>query len=331
MPVIKVERLTKVFRSYKRVPGFSGAVRSLFHRETTEHVAVKDVTFEIEEGEFVGFLGPNGAGKTTALKMLAGLLHPTSGDARVMGYVPWERKEAYRRQFALLLGQKNQLWWDLPAEDSFELNAKIYGLDWTLARRRVLELSEMLGVTKQLATMVRELSLGERMKLELIAALLHEPRLLFLDEPTIGLDVVSQKAVRDFLKNHNSSKKTTIMLTSHYMDDIRELCPRVIVIDHGSLFFDGPLEEILHRFSAEKILTLHLRGGNTGRLSQRFSVQGKVLEDQSTLFQIKVPKENAIAIAKELLEEEGVLDIDIEDPPIEEVIREVFSRNRNPS
>ncbi|MEY3545942.1 MAG: hypothetical protein RLZZ313_303, partial [Verrucomicrobiota bacterium] len=220
MALIDVQGLTRSFRTYKKAPGFSGALKGLFHREYETVFAVKDVSFQVEEGEFVGFLGPNGAGKTTTLKMLAGLLYPTSGNASVLGYVPWERADGYRRQFALLLGQKNQLWWDLPARDSLELNGRIYGLAPEAYRRTVDEMSELLGVRDKLSTAVRELSLGERMKCELIAALLHEPKVLFLDEPTIGLDVVSQKVVREFLREHNKRRKTTILLTSHYMADI---------------------------------------------------------------------------------------------------------------
>src|SRR3954447_19791594 len=193
MPAIVVQTLTKAFRTYKKQPGFGGALRGLFHRKYEQTVAVKDVSFTVEEGELVGFLGPNGAGKTTTLKMLAGLLHPTSGSATVLGYTPWERADGYRRQFALLLGQKNQLWWDLPALESLELNAKIYGIPAASFERTVGDLSELLQVKDKLNVMVRELSLGERMKLELIAALLHQPKVLFLDEPTIGLDVVSQQ------------------------------------------------------------------------------------------------------------------------------------------
>ncbi len=235
MAVIEVSGLTKTFRTYKKQPGFAGAVRGLFHRQYEQTVAVKDVNFKIEEGELVGFLGPNGAGKTTTLKMLSGLLYPTSGSAHVLGYVPWERRDGYRRQFALLLGQKNQLWWDLPAHESLELNAKIYGIDDATFRRTVDEMTDLLRVREKLNVMVRELSLGERMKMELIAALLHQPKVLFLDEPTIGLDVVSQKTVREFLREHNAKRKTTIVLTSHYMADIQELCERVVIIDHGTI------------------------------------------------------------------------------------------------
>src|SRR5207248_9362823 len=216
MPVIEVQGLTKSFRTYKKKPGLAGAIRGLFHREYEMTRAVKDVSFFIEEGELVGFLGPNGAGKTTTLKMLSGLLYPTSGAARVLGYVPWERQDGYRRQFALLLGQKNQLWWDLPARESLELNAKIYGIPDDVLERTVTEMTELLAVRDKLNVAGRELSLGERMKMELIASLLHRPKILFLDEPTIGLDVVSHKTVREFLREHNAKNKTTILLTSHY-------------------------------------------------------------------------------------------------------------------
>src|SRR3989442_4467946 len=223
MPAISVQGLTKSFRTYKKQPGFIGAVKGLFHRRYEQTIAVKGVSFTLEEGELVGFLGPNGAGKTTTLKMLAGLLYPTGGSATVLGYTPWERDDGYRRQFALLLGQKNQLWWDLPARESLNLNAKIYGIDAAVFQRTVAELTSLLAVEHKLNVMVRELSLGERMKMELIASLLHQPKVLFLDEPTIGLDVVSQKTVREFLRHHNATRKTTILLTSHYMTDIQEL------------------------------------------------------------------------------------------------------------
>src|SRR5215470_10684189 len=233
MPVIEVNGLTKAFRTYKKQPGFAGAVRGLFHRQYEQTVAVNEVHFQIEPGELVGFLGPNGAGKTTTLKMLAGLLYPTGGSARVLGYTPWQRADGYRRQFALLLGQKNQLWWDLPARESLDLNAKIYGISQETLEKTVSEMTALLGVRDKLNVSVRELSLGERMKMELIASLLHRPKILFLDEPTIGLDVVSQKTVREFLREHNAKNKTTILLTSHYMADIQALCKRVIIIDKG--------------------------------------------------------------------------------------------------
>src|SRR5205809_6616317 len=261
MSVIEVQGLTKSFRTYKKNPGLSGAIKGLFHREYEMTLAVKDVSFSVEEGELVGFLGPNGAGKTTTLKMLSGLLYPTSGSAKVLGYVPWERKDGYRRQFALLLGQKNQLWWDLPASESFELNARIYGISKADLQRIVAEMSELLAVKDKLSVSVRELSLGERTKMELIASLLHQPKVLFLDDPTIGLDVVSQKTVREFLREHNSKHQTTMLLTSHYMADIQELCERVIIIDHGKIFFDGKLSAVVDRFADSKLVTIQCAGG----------------------------------------------------------------------
>src|SRR5476651_415602 len=242
--MIEVQNLTRVFRTYKKLPGFWGGVKGLFNRKYDETAAAKDITFSIKEGEFVGFLGPNGAGKTTTLKMLSGLIFPTSGTARVAGYDPTKRENAYRRLFALVLGQKNQLWWDLPAIESFLLLRHIYGLPADQYQQTLDELVELLAVGPKLNVMVRELSLGERMKMELIAALLHRPRVLFLDEPTIGLDVISQRAVRAFLRDHNRRHRTTILLTSHYMADIQELCERVVVINKGKKIYDGSLDRL---------------------------------------------------------------------------------------
>ncbi len=325
MPLIEVQGLTKAFRTYKKQPGFGGALRGLFHRKYEQTVAVKDVSFTVEEGELVGFLGPNGAGKTTTLKMLSGLLFPTSGSARVLGYTPWERADGYRRQFALLLGQKNQLWWDLPARESLELNSKIYGIDEKLFQKTVADLTELLGVKDKLNVMVRELSLGERMKMELIAALLHQPKVLFLDEPTIGLDVISQKTVREFLRNHNATRKTTILLTSHYMADIQELCQRVIIIDRGSIFFDGRLSEILDRFADSKLVTISC-GGAAGCAKENLSRYGEVLEQNSDTIKLKVKRDRVIPVCKALLDELPVSDIDIQEVPIEDVIRQIFAR-----
>jgi len=325
MAAIQVNGLTKTFRTYKKQPGFGGAVRGLFKRQYEQTVAVKDVRFQIEPGELVGFLGPNGAGKTTTLKMLAGLLYPTSGDARVLGYVPWEREDGYRRQFALLLGQKNQLWWDLPARESLDLNAKIYGIPDDILERTVSEMTELLGVRDKLNVSVRELSLGERMKMELIASLLHQPKILFLDEPTIGLDVVSQKTVREFLREHNSRHKTTILLTSHYMTDIQELCKRVIIIDKGTIFFDGRLSEVLDRFADFKLITIHCEGG-ADCPTESLAKYGEVTEKNPGRIQLKVKRDRVIPVCKALLDELPVSDIDIQEVPIEEVIRRIFAR-----
>src|SRR5713101_7287999 len=325
MPAIEVSGLTKSFRTYKKQPGFRGAIRGLFRRTYEQTVAVKDVSFTVEPGELVGFLGPNGAGKTTTLKMLAGLLYPSGGSAQVLGYVPWERDDGYRRQFALLLGQKNQLWWDLPARESLELNAKIYGISAAALDRTVSEMTELLAVRDKLNVSVRELSLGERMKMELIASLLHQPKVLFLDEPTIGLDVVSQKTVRQFLREYNAKNKTTILLTSHYMTDIQELCKRVIIIDHGTIFFDGRLSEVLDRFADFKLVTIQCEG-EANCSPAHLAKYGEVLEQTPGSVRLKVKRDRVISACKALLDDLPVSDIDIQEVPIEEVIRRIFAR-----
>lgn len=323
--MIEVRSLTKIYRTNKKQPGLSGALRGLFRREIEETVAVRDVSFSIDAGEFVGFLGPNGAGKTTTLKMLAGLLYPSAGGASVLGYTPWERRDGYRRQFALLLGQKNQLWWDLPARESLALNAKIYGIPRDRHLQTVDELSSLLDVGQKLNVMVRELSLGERMKMELIASLLHRPRVLFLDEPTIGLDVISQKTVREFLAHYNKDRGVTTLLTSHYMADIQELCPRVIIIDEGRLFFDGRLSDVVDRFADSKIVTVH--SDRAGQCSdQDLKKFGEVLENSRECVKIRVKRDDLVAVCKALLDELPISDIDIRDMPIEDVIRRLFRR-----
>jgi len=324
MPVIEVNGLTKAFRTYKKQPGFAGAVKGLFYRQYEQTVAVNDVSFKIEPGELVGFLGPNGAGKTTTLKMLAGLLFPTTGTAKVLGYTPWERADGYRRQFALVLGQKNQLWWDLPARESLELNAKIYGIPKDRFEKTVAELTELLGVQHKLNVSVRELSLGERMKMELIASLLHQPRVLFLDEPTIGLDVVSQKTVREFIRRHNATQKTTILLTSHYMADIQALCQRVIIIDHGKIFFDGKLSDIVDRFADFKLVTIQCEKANEIPAA-KLAGYGEVTEQTTAALTLKVKRDHVIAACKSLLDELPITDIDIQEIPIEDVIRQIFT------
>jgi ABC-2 type transport system ATP-binding protein len=324
MPVIQVNGLTKTFRTYKKQPGFAGAIKGLFRRTYEQIVAVNNVSFVIEPGELVGFLGPNGAGKTTTLKMLAGLLYPTHGEAKVLDYVPWERHDGYRRQFALVLGQKNQLWWDLPARESLELNSKIYGIPADRFERTVAEMSELLAVKDKLNVSVRELSLGERMKMELIASLLHQPKVLFLDEPTIGLDVVSQKIVREFLRRYNKTHQTTILLTSHYMADILALCERVIIIDRGKIFFDGRLSEIVDRFADFKLITIQCDGADAS--TENLAKYGEVVEKTPGSIKLKVKRDRVISVCKALLDELPVRDIDIEEVPIEDVIRQIFAR-----
>ncbi len=327
--MIEVRQLTRVFRTYKKQPGFWGGVKGLFHREFEETAAAKDISFDIAEGEFVGFLGPNGAGKTTTLKMLSGLIYPTSGTARVAGFDPTRRENAYRRIFALVLGQKNQLWWDLPAIESFNLLRAIYGLPVDQFKASLDELVTLLGVSSKLNVMVRELSLGERMKMELIAALIHRPRVLFLDEPTIGLDVVSQKAVRQFLRDYNRRYRVTILLTSHYMADIKELCERVIVIHKGAKIYDGALGRLENAGGArKKIITFMptLADGSSGAAFPDTwqSRHGTTIRADDGKFTLCVPGDKVVAVSQEILSTGPVADITIEDVPLEDVIAELF-------
>jgi ABC-2 type transport system ATP-binding protein len=321
MSMIEASGLTKVYRTYKKEAGLWGAVKGLARRRYEEVRAANEVSFRIEEGEFVGFLGPNGAGKTTVLKMLSGLLYPTSGSAQVLGFTPWERKTEMKRQFSLLMGQKNALWWDLPARESLELNRAIYGIAPPDFRRIVDELSTLLDVGDKMNVMVRELSLGERMKMELIAALLHSPRVLFLDEPTIGLDVVSQKNVRSFLREYNARNKVVTMLTSHYMQDIEELCRRVIIINEGRIIYDGPLEEITSRFATQKILELEFMAPDPHRLVADF---GEVIEATDVMVKLRVPRLEVAAVCRRIFEAHAVRDISVQEVPIEDVIGQLF-------
>ncbi len=327
--MIEVNQLTRVFRTYKKQPGFWGGVKGLFKREFEETAAARDISFSIREGEFVGFLGPNGAGKTTTLKMLSGLIYPTSGTARVAGYDPTKRENAYRRLFALVLGQKNQLWWDLPAIESFNLLRAIYAIPTAHFKTTLDELVTLLAVGAKLNVMVRELSLGERMKMELIAALLHRPRVLFLDEPTIGLDVVSQKAVRQFLREYNRKYRVTILLTSHYMADIKELCERVIVIHKGSKIYDGALARLESSGGARrKIITFvpaltDRQVGFPETWRSRYASSTARSEDGK--YTLCVPSEQVVHASQEILNTGPVADITIEDVPLEDIIAELFS------
>ena len=326
-PIIDVQNLAKIYRTQKRLPGIGGAFKGLFNREFTEVRAVDGVSFSIEEGELVGFLGPNGAGKTTTLKMLAGILYPTTGTAQVMGFKPWERKNEYRRQFALVMGQKNQLWWDLPAQESLYLNKEIYGVSDEAYKEVMDEMTELLQVKKLLGIMVRELSLGERMKFELIASLLHRPRVLFLDEPTIGLDVVAQKNIREFIKDYNRRTKTTILLTSHYMNDIQALCDRVVVINHGKKVFDGLLDDVVEKFSQSKLVTVSFKDGLVP--VDKLSSLGEMVNQTGAKAVLKVARDKVKNASNELLNQFDVDDINIEEVPIEEVIEKVFAGTAN--
>jgi ABC-2 type transport system ATP-binding protein len=321
MKVIEIENLCKSYRVYQKQEGVWASVKGLFHREFREVHAVRDVNLSVEQGEFVAFLGPNGAGKTTTLKLLSGVINPTSGSARVLGHIPWLRENQYRRRFALVMGQKNQLWWDLPAIESFRLNQHIYGIPAADYERIRNELSEMLDVNRLLNQPVRELSLGERMKMELIAALLHQPEVLFLDEPTIGLDVVAQHKIQQFLREYQQEKNNTILLTSHYMKDIEALCKRVVIIANGSIYHDGSLEAIVDRFCTEKIVTLHLQEpADLESLRQKLNV----LEVDPPKIKFRTSRGEVGHLLSEILDVFPIEDLVVEDPPLEEVISRVF-------
>ena len=321
MPAILAEDLTKVYVSHQRDPGIAGAVRSLFRRKRQEVLAADRINVRIEEGELVGFLGPNGAGKTTTLKMLSGILYPTSGRAEVLGFVPWERRPEFQKQFSLVMGQKNQLWWDLPPEESFLLFRELYEIPADVYRQRVKMLTEMLEISHLMNVQVRKLSLGERMKCELAAALLHRPRVVFLDEPTIGLDVVSQKRIREFIRQTNREDGSTIVLTSHYMDDVRALCERVVIVDHGRVIYDDSLARLVSRYTDSKQLRLTfskpVEQSDLGGLGRVSSFDGLSAELES-------PRDEAARVAAAALSRLPVVDIEIRDPDVEDVIRDLF-------
>ncbi len=325
-PIIEASSLSKTYRVFQKQPGLAGALRSLVHRQYKEVRAVAGVSFAIEPGEMVAFLGPNGAGKTTTLKMLSGLIYPTSGTARVLGFVPWDRPDAFRRRFALIMGQKNQLWWDLPAADSFQLHREIYSLSPAAFTRTLGELTELFGVQELTRQPVRELSLGERMKMELIAALLHEPQLLLLDEPTIGLDVVAQVAIQRCLKEYNASRGVTMLLTSHYMRDVEALCRRVLVITQGRVIYDGLLAGIIERFGRSKLVRLQFAGEETpsdlGRFGE-FTATGPVAE-------LRVERGRVAELLAALLDRYTVVDVSVQDPPLDQVIARVFVEGVRP-
>jgi len=286
--------------------------------------AVDGISFDIAQGEMIGFLGPNGAGKTTTLKMLSGLIYPTAGELEVMGYIPWQRKNEYRRQFALLMGQKNQLWWDLPAAESFRLHQEIYGIEENQFHKVVGELTELLKVADLLQQPVRELSMGERMKMGLIASLLHSPKVLFLDEPTIGLDVVAQTDIRQCLREYNKHQKITILLTSHYMQDIEALCDQVIVINQGKIVHDGRLSDITDRFVSHKVVTLQFRDGDIPQAIHNF---GEVVSWSPPRVTLRLERQTATEKAAHLLSSYDIIDISVQDPPIEEAISQMYTKN----
>ncbi len=320
-PIIDVQGLGKTYRVADKQPGLAGTVRHFLRRRTRDVQAVRDVSFQIQPGEMVGFLGANGAGKTTTLKMLCGLIHPSAGRVQVAGYVPQRRQEAFLRRITLVMGQKQQLIWDLPPLDSLRVNAAVYGLSDSEARRRIEALAEMLELGEELTRPVRKLSLGQRMKAELLAALLHEPAVLFLDEPTLGLDVNAQARVRSFLADYNRRTGATVLLTSHYMADITALCPRVLLIHEGSLFHDGPLEALSASLAPCRQVRLELADPVS---AEAFAMFGEVEACDGRAVRLLVPRERLTEVVGQLLVRFEVRDLEVNDPPIEELIGGLF-------
>ncbi len=321
--IITVQHLSKSFDYYKKELGLKNSIKNLFFRQKLTKAAVCDISFEIDEGEMVGFLGPNGAGKTTTLKVLSGILHPTGGKAAVLGYVPWERKKAFKMQFSIVMGQKNQLWWDLPANESLYLNKCIYEIEDRTYQSTLGELTELLDVKDLLNVQVRRLSLGERMKMELVAALIHQPRLIFLDEPTIGLDIVSQKRFREFFKYYNQVKKATVLLTSHYMEDVKDLCKRTIIVNQGRIVYDGDLQGVNEVFAESKLIRLQL---STTVSADTLAAFGTVKEHAEFTATLEVPRSDLKERSKLILDQLPVVDFNIEDIPVEEGIALLYQR-----
>jgi ABC-2 type transport system ATP-binding protein len=319
--VIHVRGLAKEYRVFDKPEGLLASIRGIFHRTGRVVEALKGVDLEVRRGEFVALLGPNGAGKTTFLKLLSGIITPSRGVATVLGHVPWERVDDFRRRFALVMGQRNQLWWDLPAAESFRLHQEIYRIDPTRFNRTRDELVDLLGVRKLILQPVRELSLGERMKLELVAALLHEPEVLFLDEPTIGLDVVAQHMIHQFLQHVQQERQVTVILTTHYMKDVAALCERVVVITHGDILYDGSLTEIVDRFTTHKIVTLDLNSVHAAQQVQEYGFPCEVRGPQVTL---RIERSLIAEVLPKILGGGNVLDVSVEDVPLEEIVAELF-------
>ena len=328
MAIIEIEGLAKSYRVYQKKEGLAASLKGLFRRNYREVQAVRGIDLQVEPGEFVAFLGPNGAGKTTTLKLLSGVINPTSGKATVMGHVPWKRENSYRRRFALVMGQKNQLWWDLPAQESFRLHQQIYQIPAAEFKQNFDELADLLEIRDLVQQPVRELSLGERMKMELIAALLHSPEVLFLDEPTIGLDVIAQHNIQQFLKYYQEQRGITILLTSHYMKDIAALCRRVVIIAQGELKYDGSLTGIIDRFSEHKLVTLQFADEQPVTGLSRF---GEVVSDEYPKVQLRIPRNQVANTLSAMLDVGAIDDIAVEDPPLEELIADFFSQVSNQS
>ncbi len=321
--IIQVLNLQKSFKIFKKNEGLWASVKDFFYRQSTEKVAVNSISFEIEEGEFVGFVVPNGAGKTTTLRMLSGILTPTSGELSVLGYQPWKRANEFKKQFSIIMGQKNQLWWDLPPLDSYELFRHMYEIPKDEFKKNLGFLADLLNAGDFLEVQTRKLSLGQRMKAELIGALIHKPKLLFLDEPTIGLDVVSQSAIRDFLKKYNQETRATILLTSHYMEDIRRLCGRVMIIDHGSLLYDGSYSNLINKFVHEKTLALRFQKEIPKKDLEKF---GKIAQWDGISATLIIPREEAPELLARVMKELPVEDLTVHESSMEDVVRDIFTQ-----
>ncbi|MGK7933943.1 MAG: ATP-binding cassette domain-containing protein [Microcystaceae cyanobacterium] len=321
MSIIHVENLTKIYPVAIKKNGFKGTIQHFFNRQYQEVKAVDNVSFEINTGEMVGFLGPNGAGKTTTLKMLTGLIHPSQGNLKVTDAIPFKRESQFLRKMSLIMGQKQQLLWDLPAIDSFRINAAVYEIPDSVFKERLGELAQMLALEAKLSQPVRKLSLGERMKAELLAALLHHPQVLFLDEPTLGLDVNAQTAVRTFLKDYNQRYKATILLTSHYMADITALCQRVLLIHQGTLIYDGDLQNLLDKFAPYREVTIMLEKSVSVEILREF---GEIEEIDGQKVGFIVQRSQVTPTISKILAQLPVIDLNVTDPPIEEVIGRLF-------
>lgn len=340
--MISAENLSKTFRVHLKEAGLKASLKALVRRQWTEKHALKNVSLKVEAGEIVGLIGANGAGKTTLVKLLAGIIHPTAGQASVLGHTPWKREIPFRRQIALLMGQKAQLWWDLPAGDCFLLLKEIYQLPETQFRENMAFLAETLQVKNLLNVQIRRLSLGERMKMELIASLLHNPRVVFLDEPTIGLDITAQRAIREFLLGYRKTHQPAMILTSHYMEDIERLCERIIVIREGEFIYDGSLTQIVRRYARHKVITAHLdkpiNAASTGPETVEMTgpaagsaVEARVglpyaqtLVQNDELLKVSVPKDKTVEAASHILKAFPVIDLTMEDEEITSIIEQIM-------
>ncbi|MFH1315593.1 MAG: ATP-binding cassette domain-containing protein [Candidatus Uhrbacteria bacterium] len=324
--IIKVNNLSKSFHYHKKDEGLTGSLKALFRRERLVKEAVKKISFEIEQGEFVGFIGPNGAGKTTTLKMLSGILYPTEGVIRVAGHIPSEREEAFKKKISIVMGQKMMIWPTLPPIETYNLIQRMYDLNETTYRNKIKELSELMEVQDILNVQARKLSLGQRMKCELIASLLHNPKVIFLDEPTIGLDIIAQKNIRDFFKIHNKQNKTTVILTSHNMDDVKDLCQRLIIIDKGQVGYDGSIDSIISEYSKNKIIKVVFED----RVKKQ-DIQGLGVVTKYSLYEMElsVPVEETKKTISKLISKYPVKDLNISDVTLEEVVSDIFQKNND--